>query len=113
MEEAVAEAEASADSDNAGAAIWPDARSSATLRTWSRMRTSRLSFRRCSTSGRSCDAYVHCWRTKMASKETKRKIREEVRADQARYDDVTRRLKERIERGRRDEAQRSERRESS
>ncbi len=49
----------------------------------------------------------------MASKETKRKIREEVRADQARYDDVTRRLKERIERGRRDEAQRSERRESS
>ena len=33
----------------------------------------------------------------MASKETKRKIREEVRADQARYDDVTRRLRERIE----------------
>ena len=33
----------------------------------------------------------------MASKETKRKIREEVRADQARYDQVTRRLLERIE----------------
>jgi hypothetical protein len=33
----------------------------------------------------------------MASKETKRKIREEVRADQARYDEVTRRLLARIE----------------
>ena len=33
----------------------------------------------------------------MASKETKRKIREEVAADQARYDDVTRRMLERIE----------------
>jgi hypothetical protein len=49
----------------------------------------------------------------MASKETKRKIREEVRADQARYDDVTRRLKERIERGLRAMDQRSTRRESS
>jgi hypothetical protein len=49
----------------------------------------------------------------MASKETKRKIREEVRADQARYDDVTRRLKERIERGLRQMDQREERRESS
>jgi hypothetical protein len=37
----------------------------------------------------------------MASKETKRKIREEVRADQARYDDVTRRMLEQIERRRR------------
>ena len=49
----------------------------------------------------------------MASKETKRKIREEVKADQVRYDDVTRRLKERIERGLRDMDQRRERRESS
>ena len=36
----------------------------------------------------------------MASKETKKRIREEVEADRARYDEVTRRLKERIERGR-------------
>jgi hypothetical protein len=49
----------------------------------------------------------------MASKETKRKIREERLADQARYDEVTRRLQERIERGLREIAQRSERRESS
>jgi len=50
----------------------------------------------------------------MASKETKRKIREEVAADQARYDEVTRRLKERIERGRREtERQAAERRDSS
>ncbi len=51
----------------------------------------------------------------MASKETKRKIREEVAADQERYDEVTRRLKERIERGLAREAQRSDdrRRESS
>ena len=48
----------------------------------------------------------------MASKETKRKIREEVRADQARYDEVTRRMKERIEQLRR-QAQPTERRESS
>ena len=33
----------------------------------------------------------------MASKEARRKIREEVRADQERYDDVTRRMLERIE----------------
>lgn len=33
----------------------------------------------------------------MTRKEVKRKIREEVRADQARYDDVTRRMLERIE----------------
>jgi hypothetical protein len=33
----------------------------------------------------------------MASKEPKRRIREEVRADQARYEEVTRRLRERIE----------------
>jgi hypothetical protein len=38
-------------------------------------------------------------RTSMASKETRKKIREEVLADQARYDEVTRRLEERIERG--------------
>jgi len=49
----------------------------------------------------------------MASKETKRKIREEVRADQARYDDLTRRLKERIERGAQAESHTSKRRESS
>jgi hypothetical protein len=50
----------------------------------------------------------------MASKETKRKIREERLADQARYDDVTRRLKERIERGTaKREAQDEPRRESS
>ena len=36
----------------------------------------------------------------MASKETKRRIREEIEADRARYDGVTKRLKERIERGR-------------
>jgi hypothetical protein len=35
----------------------------------------------------------------MPSKETKKRIRDEVRADKARYDDVTRRLEERIERG--------------
>jgi hypothetical protein len=33
----------------------------------------------------------------MTRKEVKRKIREEVRKDQARYDDVTRRMLERIE----------------
>lgn len=49
----------------------------------------------------------------MANKETKRKIREEVAADQARYDEVTRRLKERIERGRAGKSQRAIRRESS
>jgi hypothetical protein len=49
----------------------------------------------------------------MASKETKRRIREERLADQARYDDVTRRLKERIERGLRAMDQRRTRRESS
>ena len=36
----------------------------------------------------------------MASKETKKRIHEEIEADRARYDEVTRRLKERIERGR-------------
>jgi len=49
----------------------------------------------------------------MASKETKRKIREEVRADQARYDDVTRRLQKRIDRGLRQMDQREARRKSS
>lgn len=49
----------------------------------------------------------------MASKETKRRIREERLADQPRYDEVTRRLQERIERGLRELAQRPERRESS
>lgn len=36
----------------------------------------------------------------MASKETKKRIREEMEADRTRYDAVTRRLKERIESGR-------------
>lgn len=50
----------------------------------------------------------------MTRKEVKRRIREEVRADQARYDEVTRRLKERIEHYRKAaEPQPSERRESS
>jgi hypothetical protein len=49
----------------------------------------------------------------MASKEMKRKMREERLADQARYDDVTRRLKERIERGLREMDQRAKRRDSS
>ena len=50
----------------------------------------------------------------MASRETKRKIREEVAADKARYDEVTRRLIERIEHARRNaERQSAERRESS
>jgi hypothetical protein len=49
----------------------------------------------------------------MASKETKRRIREEVAADQARYDEVTRRLQDRIERGQKVERQPPERRESS
>jgi hypothetical protein len=49
----------------------------------------------------------------MASKERKRKSREERRADQARYDEVTRQLRERIERGEREASQRGERRESS
>ena len=51
----------------------------------------------------------------MASKETKKRIREEVAADQARYDEVTRRLRERIERGLASERQRSadQRREAS
>ncbi|MCP9486487.1 MAG: hypothetical protein MSC30_11545 [Gaiellaceae bacterium MAG52_C11] len=35
----------------------------------------------------------------MASKETKKKIRDERRADRARYDATTRRLRERIDRG--------------
>jgi hypothetical protein len=48
----------------------------------------------------------------MASKKAKARSREERRADQARYDDVTRRLKERIERGLAQASQR-ERRESS
>ena len=51
----------------------------------------------------------------MASKETRKKIREEVAADQARYDEVTRMLRDRIERGLARERQRArkERRESS
>jgi hypothetical protein len=50
----------------------------------------------------------------LASKETKRKSREERLADQARYDEVTRRLRERIERGTPKDFQRpQERRESS
>lgn len=43
----------------------------------------------------------------MASKKTMQRIREEVAADQARYDEVTRRLKERIERGLTRERQRA------
>jgi len=49
----------------------------------------------------------------MASKETKKKSREERLADQARWDEVTRRLEERIERGLREMDQRKARRESS
>jgi hypothetical protein len=50
----------------------------------------------------------------MSRKEVKKKVREERIADQARYDDVTRRLQERIERGLREIDQRTaERRESS
>jgi hypothetical protein len=48
----------------------------------------------------------------MTRKEVTRRIREERRADQARYDDVTRRMLERIEYHRR-RAQSRERRESS
>jgi hypothetical protein len=44
----------------------------------------------------------------MTKKEIKRRIREEMRAEQAEYDERTRRLRERIERGRR-EAQERER----
>jgi hypothetical protein len=44
----------------------------------------------------------------MKKKEIKRRIREEMRAEQAEYDERTRRLRERIERGRR-EAQERER----
>jgi hypothetical protein len=49
----------------------------------------------------------------MSRKEVKKRIREERRADQARYDEVTRQLRERIERGEREANQRGERRESS
>jgi hypothetical protein len=49
----------------------------------------------------------------MSRKEVKKRIREERLADQARYDEVTRRLQERIERGLREIDQRKERRESS
>jgi hypothetical protein len=49
----------------------------------------------------------------MSRKEVKKRIREEMRADQPRYDEVTRLLKERIERGLRDMNQRAKRRESS
>jgi hypothetical protein len=52
-------------------------------------------------------------REKMSRKEVKKRIREEMRADQPRYDEVTRLLKERIERGLRDMNQRAKRRESS
>jgi hypothetical protein len=50
----------------------------------------------------------------MTRKEVKKRIREEVAADQARYDDVTRRMEALIERYRKaTEPQRSARRESS
>jgi hypothetical protein len=42
----------------------------------------------------------------MARTETLGKIRDELAADQARYDEVTRRLRERIERGRESERER-------
>jgi hypothetical protein len=45
----------------------------------------------------------------MASKETRKRIREEIEADRPRYDEVTRRLKERIERGRANAQARRER----
>jgi hypothetical protein len=48
----------------------------------------------------------------VASKDAKKRSREERLADQARYDDLTRRLKERIERGHA-ESQRRKERESS
>jgi hypothetical protein len=49
----------------------------------------------------------------MSRKEAKKRIREERLADQARYDEVTRRLQERIERGLHEMDQRKKRRESS
>ena len=50
----------------------------------------------------------------MTRKEVKKMIREEVAADQERYDEVTRRLKERIEHHRKAaDSQPRERRESS
>lgn len=48
----------------------------------------------------------------MDKRERKKKIFDEIRADQARHDDLTRRLKERIERGYA-EAREKERRASS
>ena len=49
----------------------------------------------------------------MASKEMKRKSREERLADKARYDEVTRQLRERIERGAPKDAQRADERRAS
>ena len=49
----------------------------------------------------------------MASKKTIQKIRDEVKADQPRYDEVTRRLEERIERGLECERQAADRRRAS
>ncbi len=49
----------------------------------------------------------------MAKKDAKRKSREERLADQARYDEVTRRLRERIESGRPREPQRDDERRAS
>jgi hypothetical protein len=67
---------------------------------------------RSSTFGRSSAGSRLSWRARMTRKEIKRKILEEVRADQARYDDVTRRMLERIEYYRR-KIESRERRESS
>jgi hypothetical protein len=49
----------------------------------------------------------------MTRKEVKKKIRDEVAADQARYDDVTRRMLEYMERGRKTDHRETRRRESS
>ena len=45
----------------------------------------------------------------MGKKERKRKIFEEIRAERAQYDDLTRRLRERIERGYADARERARR----
>jgi t-SNARE complex subunit (syntaxin) len=102
---------ASARRDAAAHAILRVSRHAAILEQCFRTTTSRSSWRHHSIYVASSDGSALSWRTRtMASKETKRKIREEVRADQARYDDVTRRMLERIEHYRR---KTQDRRESS
>jgi hypothetical protein len=49
----------------------------------------------------------------MGKKETKKRVRERLEADQARFDDLTRRLIERIERRRAEAREAQERRASS